>query len=759
MMNIQDALNPEQWEAVSYCDGPALVIAGAGSGKTRVLTYKIAYLLENGVAPWQILSLTFTNKAAREMNERIAQLTAPEAIRQLWSGTFHSIFARILRVEAEHLGYTHDYTIYDANDSKSLTKTIIKELGLDDKTYKPGTVAAKISEAKNALVLPEQYNADTTILQRDKTEGLTKAGAIYRIYCERCQRANAMDFDDLLLNTFLLFDRYPEIREKYAQRFRYILVDEYQDTNAAQHRIISQLTTKESPICVVGDDAQSIYAFRGARIDNILQFQEQYPGTKLIKLERNYRSTQTIVNAANSIIQHNRRQIRKNVYSNNEVGSPIKIFEAYSDKDESLRVASEIKQLQRKYGLELGDIALLYRTNAQSRSFEDTLRAAGVPYRIYGGLSFYQRKEIKDIISYFRLASNLYDEEAFRRIVNYPARGIGDTTQTRLQLAAAEHEVALWEVALAPEKYGVAIGSGPKKKLSAFCQQILEWHAALPATQGYDLAIRIIRESGIANDIGADQSPENLSRQENVEELLGAIKANETERIEENGAEIVPLTDYLAQVSLLTDADQKDDGTPKVSLMTVHAAKGLEFEAVFVTGMELDLFPNSNARYYPNEMEEERRLFYVAVTRAKRFCYLTYAKSRYRYGNVEFCSPSPFLNEIDRQYLEFETPHSPGAQTYTRPSRSLFTSAPAVKSPNLKPVTQSPEPLSPHAATATKAAQGVALKAGQMIEHDRFGIGTIQEVEGTGQSQKIRVQFKNAGEKNLLVKFAKFKLR
>lgn len=758
MMNIQNALNPEQWEAVSYCDGPALVIAGAGSGKTRVLTYKIAYLLENGVAPWQILSLTFTNKAAREMNERIAQLTAPEAIRQLWSGTFHSIFARILRVEAEHLGYTHDYTIYDANDSKSLTKTIIKELGLDDKTYKPGAVAAKISEAKNALVLPEQYNADTTILQRDKTEGLAKAGAIYRIYCERCQRANAMDFDDLLLNTFLLFDRYPGIREKYAQRFRYILVDEYQDTNAAQHRIISQLTTKESPICVVGDDAQSIYAFRGARIDNILQFQEQYPGTKLIKLERNYRSTQTIVNAANSIIQHNRRQIRKNVYSNNEVGSPIKIFEAYSDKDESLRVVSEIRQLQRKYGLELSDIALLYRTNAQSRSFEDTLRAAGVPYRIYGGLSFYQRKEIKDIISYFRLVSNLYDEEAFRRIVNYPARGIGDTTQTRLQLAAAEHEVALWEVALAPEQYGVAIGSGPKKKLSAFCQQILEWHAALPATQGYDLAIRIIRESGIANDIGADQSPENLSRQENVEELLGAIKANETERIEENGAEIVPLTDYLAQVSLLTDADQKDDGTPKVSLMTVHAAKGLEFEAVFVTGMELDLFPNSNARYYPNEMEEERRLFYVAVTRAKRFCYLTYAKSRYRYGNVEFCSPSPFLNEIDRQYLEFETPRSPGAQTYTRPSRSLFSSAPAVKSPNLKPVTQSPEPLSPHAATSAKAAQGVALKAGQMIEHDRFGIGTIQEVEGTGQNQKIRVQFKNAGEKNLLVKFAKFKL-
>ncbi len=757
MNEIQEALNPEQWEAVSYCEGPALVIAGAGAGKTRVLTYKIAYLLAQGVAPWQILSLTFTNKAAREMNDRIAQLATPEAVRQLWSGTFHSVFAKILRLESEHLGYTRDYTIYDTNDSRSLIKSIVKELGLDDKTYKPATIAGKISEAKNALVLPAQYIADANIRKRDEINNLAKTGRIYEIYCQRCKKSNAMDFDDLLLNTFLLFEQHPEIREKYAHRFRFILVDEYQDTNAAQHRIIRQLTEKDSPICVVGDDAQSIYAFRGAKIDNILQFQEQYPGAKLIKLERNYRSTQTIVNAANSIICHNRRQIPKKIYSDNEVGSPIKIFSAYSDKDESLQVIAEIKRLQRTHGLEWNDIALLYRTNAQSRAFEEALRTANIPYRIYGGLSFYQRKEIKDIIAYFRLVANPHDEEAFKRIVNYPARGIGGTTQSKLQLAAAEHEATLWDVASSPDAFQVEIGSAPKKKLAAFCSQIAEWRTQLESCNGSELAIRIIKESGIAADIGADNSPENLSRQENVEELLGAIKASETERIEEYGSEIVPLSEYLSQVSLLTDADQKDDGTPKVSLMTVHAAKGLEFEAVFVTGMEEDLFPNSSARLYPNEMEEERRLFYVAVTRAKRFCYLTYAKSRYKYGNMEFCSPSPFLEEIDRQYLEEMGAKSGRTLSFSPQARTAATLSAAKLRP-VAPLPQTPEKTIPgHGMDENQPAQG-SLKAGQIIEHERFGIGTILSVEGSGQNQKIRVRFDNAGEKNLLVKFAKFKL-
>lgn len=758
MPSIKDALNPAQWDAVSYCDGPSLVIAGAGSGKTRVLTYKIAYLLQNGVAPWEILSLTFTNKAAREMNDRIAQLTGPEATRHLWSGTFHSIFSRILRLEGNRLGFDHDYTIYDAADSKSLVKSIVKEMGLDEKIYKPGRVAAKISEAKNALVLPDQYNADAGIRQRDEAENLGKTGQIYETYFQRCRKANAMDFDDLLLNTYLLFEQFPEVREKYARRFQYILVDEYQDTNAAQHRILTKLTEANSPICVVGDDAQSIYAFRGAKIDNILQFCQQYPTARLIKLERNYRSTQTIVNAANCIISHNRHQIEKTVYSGNAVGSPIKVFATYSDKDESLQVAAEIRRLLRLNHFELNDIALLYRTNAQSRAFEDTLRAANIPYRIYGGLSFYQRKEIKDAIAYFRLVCNPSDEEAFKRIVNYPARGIGNTTQARLQLAAAENGTSLWEVASNPEEHGVALGGASKKKLDAFCKQIEEWREAARMTGGHELAKRIIAESGIAADIGADKSPENLSRQENIDELLSAILANEQEYMEENGEGLVPLSNYLSQVSLLTDADEKDDGTPKVSLMTVHAAKGLEFEAVFITGMEDDLFPNSSAKLYPKEMEEERRLFYVAVTRAKQFCYLTYAKSRYRYGNLEFCSPSPFLDEIDAQYLSWENETRPVSNIHTRPERQAYSTSYPPRRPALTPLKKTAYTAPEPAVQSVRKVPGGDLQAGQMIEHERFGIGTILSLEGAGDNLKARVRFQNAGEKNLLMKFARYKL-
>lgn len=762
--SIREALNPAQWEAVAYCEGPSLVIAGAGSGKTRVLTYKIAYLLQQGLPPWNILALTFTNKAAREMNERIAAIVGTEATRYLWSGTFHSIFSKILRVEASFLGYTSDFTIYDTADSRSLVKTIVKELQLDDKLYKPATVASRISEAKNALVLPDSYKSDSRIRERDARDGIARTGDIYSIYCQRCRRANAMDFDDLLTNTFLLLRDNPEIKEKYADRFQYILVDEYQDTNAAQHRIISLLTTPVSRICVVGDDAQSIYAFRGAKIDNILRFSEQYPGAHIIKLERNYRSTQTIVNAANDIIRHNPNQISKNVYSDNAAGKPISVISSYSDKEESLKVLAEVRRLHRNEGIDYGDIALLYRTNAQSRSFEESFRKAEIPYRIYGGLSFYQRKEIKDLIAYFRLVANPDDEEAFLRVLNYPARGIGDTTKSRLSAAAHEHEVSLWEVATHLERYDVGLNKGAQAKLAAFCNLIVSFNDRLPRKSGYELAIDILRETGIAAEIHADHSPESISRQENIEELLGAIKANEAEVLEETGRELVSLKEYLSQVSLLTDADKQEDGTPKVTLMTIHAAKGLEFEAVFVTGMEEELFPGSSARCYPKEMEEERRLFYVAVTRAKQFCYLTYAKSRYRYGKMEFCTPSCFLDEINECYLCRDTVRKPVAASTWKRTESFN---PLFRKESDSDIFATPPPrfrqvsrpaAAPSNGQSSSRLVASALMPGQKIEHERFGIGTVMSVEGAGDSAKACVEFEAAGRKNLLLKFARYKL-
>ena len=761
---LQQSLNPSQLEAVTYCDGPSLVIAGAGSGKTRVLTYKIAYLMQIGLAPWNILALTFTNKASREMNERIASIVGSERTRGLWSGTFHSVFSRILRQESSYLGYTSDFTIYDTADSKNLIKTIVKEMGLDEKQYKPATVGSRISEAKNNLLLPDAYAADPNILKRDGIDNLGKVHEIYRKYWQRCRQSNAMDFDDLLLNTFLLFQNQPEVKQKYADRFQYILVDEYQDTNMAQHRIVAQLTRPDSRICVVGDDAQSIYGFRGANIDNILRFTQQYPTARMIKLEQNYRSTQTIVNAANSIIKHNRNQIAKKVFSDNEVGEPIQVFSSYSDKEESLKVAGEIRRLHRQLDVDYKDIALLYRTNSQSRAFEESFRNANIPYRIYGGLSFYQRKEIKDILAYFRLINNLNDEEAFKRILNYPARGIGATTQAKLQLAAGEYGVSLWTVMEHPEEYQLNFNKGTLSKLYGFRDLILKFKEKLMNSEGYALAAEIIRESGIGAEINVDRSPENLSRQQNVEELLNSIKAYETEMLEETGREVVPLTEYLSQVSLLTDADQKEDDTPKVTLMTVHAAKGLEFEAVFVTGMEDELFPNANARYYPKEMEEERRLFYVAVTRAKKYCYLTYAKSRFKYGNIEFCNPSPFLDEVDAQYLVRDD----------EPGRSPFANRPAHSASNMPtshvPFNNSTSHQAPRHLTPVKktiftpaknnvSAMSSGLRVGQIIEHERFGIGTIQSIEGTGDNTKACVQFENAGIKNLLLKFAKFKVK
>ena len=766
---LTSSLNPSQKEAVTYCDGPSLVIAGAGSGKTRVLTYKIAYLMQMGLAPWNILALTFTNKASREMNERIAAIVGSERTRGLWSGTFHSVFSRILRQEATLLNYSSDFTIYDSADSRSLIKTIVKEMGLDEKVYKPATVAGRISEAKNNLLLPDAYAADPSILKRDGMDNLGKVYDIYAKYWQRCRMANAMDFDDLLLNTFILFQDFPEVRQKYADRFQYILVDEYQDTNMAQHRIVAQLTRPDSRICVVGDDAQSIYGFRGANIDNILRFTQQYPTARMIKLEKNYRSTQTIVNAANSIIRHNRNQIAKKVFSDNEVGDPIQILSSYSDKEESLKVAGEIRRLHRQLDIDYKDIALLYRTNSQSRAFEEAFRNANIPYRIYGGLSFYQRKEIKDIIAYFRLTNNLDDEEAFKRVLNYPARGIGATTQSKLIVAAGEFGTSLWQVLENPEHYNLSFNKGTMAKLYGFRDLILGFKEQLLNTPGYELAARIIRETGIGAEIHADRSPENLSRQENVEELLNSIKAYETEMLEETGRDVVPLTEYLSQVSLLTDSDQKDDDQPKVTLMTVHAAKGLEFDAVFVTGMEDELFPNANARYYPKEMEEERRLFYVAVTRAKRYCYLTYAKSRFKYGSIEFSNPSPFLDEIDQQYVvrddEMQRSSSKTGLFCASPSPRPTANFSSVQSrtTNSFAEPQRPKHLTPVRKTIFTPASAHhaipnGLTVGQCIEHERFGIGKVESVEGSGDNAKACVVFENAGKKNLLLKFARFKI-
>lgn len=753
-------LSEIQKEAVTYCDGPLLVVAGAGAGKTRVLTCKIAYLLEQGVMPWRILALTFTNKAAKEMKDRIVKLIGGGNIQGLRMGTFHSMFLRVLHDEIEYTDYQRDFSIYDTSDSKSLIKSIVKELGLNEKVYKASYIASRISEGKNQLLTPEAYESNTLMRHRDKSNNVEKVYEIYHHYRQRCITANAMDFDDLLLNTYLLFDRHPEVRAKYANLFEYILVDEYQDTNFAQHKIIAQLTHPASKICVVGDDAQSIYGFRGAEIDNILQFTQQYPGAKVVKLEQNYRSTQTIVNAANSIIQHNKYQIPKVVFSKNEVGEKIPIITAFSDKEESTRVVGKLQFLKRKESLDFNQIAILYRTNAQSRSFEDALRNEGVPYRIHGGLSFYQRKEIKDVVAYMRTVCNPNDEEALRRILNYPARGIGKTTEFKLISAATANNVSIWEVLNDLMKYGVNVNKGTVAKLQNFVELIKGFSDVVTDSSGYKLATRIINESGIAAEYSRERSPENLSALENLEELLNAISTYEADLLEEEGKSLVTLSDYLAQISLLTDADKKDDGLPKVTLMTVHAAKGLEYDAVFVTGMEDDLFPNSSSRYNPKEMEEERRLFYVAVTRAKRFCCLSYARSRFKFGSVEVCEPSPFLSEIDSQYVVSDSSLSTSAsntknyfnkpEQTTAPQRFTKIAPPTAR---FKPVSNSASNYS--TVTTASASATNAFKVGDKVKHERFGVGVVIELEGSGAGEKARVRFEYTGEKSLLLKFAK----
>ena len=785
-INYIKELNESQCAAVTYNDGPSLVIAGAGSGKTRVLTYKIAYLLENGYNPWNILALTFTNKAAREMKERIARQVGAERARYLWMGTFHSIFSRILRAEAQYIGFTSQFTIYDTADSKSLLRSIIKEMGLDEKTYKPGTVQARISNAKNHLVTPTGYAANKEAYEGDMAVKMPAIRDIYTRYWERCRQAGAMDFDDLLVYTYILFRDYPEVLARYQDQFRYILVDEYQDTNYAQHSIVLQLTKENQHVCVVGDDAQSIYSFRGADIDNILYFTKTYPNTKVFKLEQNYRSTQTIVCAANSLIEKNERQIRKAVFSEKEKGEAIGVFQAYSDVEEGDIVANKVAELRREYHYEYADFAILYRTNAQSRIFEEALRKRSMPYKIYGGLSFYQRKEIKDVIAYFRLVVNPNDEEAFKRIINYPARGIGDTTVGKIISAATDHGVSLWSTLCEPLTYGLNINKGTHTKLQGFRALIEGFITGQADKNAYEIGVDIIRQSGIMNDVCQDTSPENLSRKENIEELVNGMNDFCALRQEEGNPNI-SLTDFLSEIALLTDqdSDKADDGE-KITLMTVHSAKGLEFKNVFVVGLEENLFPSGMVGDSPRALEEERRLFYVAITRAEEHCYLSFAKTRFRYGKMEFGSPSRFLRDIDIHYLKM--PHEAGISRsvdegagrfrreieggFTRsasPSRTTpFGSASSERKE--RPKAQIIAPSVPRnlkkVSTVSGGSQAMSsgpvsvagLQAGQRIEHERFGLGEVMKVEGTGDNAKATIHFRNAGEKQRLLRFDRFKV-
>lgn len=782
MPDYIEELNEGQRNAVLYNDGPSLVIAGAGSGKTRVLTYKIAYLLENGYQPWNILALTFTNKAAREMKERIARQVGPERARHLWMGTFHSIFLRILHVEAGHIGFTSQFTIYDTADSKSLIRSIIKEMGLDEKVYKPGMVQARISNAKNHLVSPAGYANNKEAYEGDRAAKVPALRDIYQRYWERCRQADAMDFDDLLFYTFLLFRDHPEVLARYQDQFRYILVDEYQDTNFAQHSIVLQLAKNHQHVCVVGDDAQSIYSFRGADIDNILYFTKVYPDTKVFKLEQNYRSTQTIVRAANSLIEKNQWQIRKEVFSEKEKGEAIGVYQAYSDVEEGDIVVNKIAELRREKRYAYSDFAILYRTNAQSRIFEEAMRKRSMPYRIYGGLSFYQCKEIKDVIAYFRLIVNPNDEEAFKRIINYPARGIGDTTVGKIIAAATGHNVSLWTVLCEPLAYGLNFNKGTVGKLQAFRELISAFITDAAEKNAYEIGADIIRQSGIINDVCQDSSPENLSRKENIEELVNGMSDFCAQRQEEGNPNVL-LGDFLSEVSLLTDQDSDKDGDDeKITLMTVHSAKGLEFKNVFVVGMEENLFPSSMVGDSPRALEEERRLFYVAITRAEEHCFLSYAKTRFRYGKMEFGSPSRFLKDIDVRFLRLpqdagmfrrveeeaavfrrenargfapdkeDAPYGGKERVSVRPKQQII--APTVPR-NLKRVAPSANTAS---TSPSAGASANRVQQGQLIEHERFGLGEVLKVEGEGDNAKATIRFKNAGDKQLLLRFARFKV-
>ena len=859
-MDLLNDLNESQRKAVEYIDGPSLVIAGAGSGKTRVLTYKIAYLLQQGVKPWSIMALTFTNKAAREMKERIGKLVGQELAQHLYMGTFHSIFSRILRAEAQHIGFTNNFTIYDESDSRSLIKTIVKEMGLDEKVYKPASVHSRISMAKNNLMSAENYARDKELYQADQRAKMPRVGEIFITYVQRCQQANAMDFDDLLTLTFKLFQEHEDIRKKYADRFDFLLVDEYQDTNHAQMRIVMQLCKEKERVCAVGDDSQSIYSFRGANIDNILSFQSRFKEARLFKLEQNYRSTQSIVEAANSLIKHNSNQIPKNVYSKNDKGESLIYKPAYSDKEEALIVCREIKRIKRQDDCQYSDFAILYRTNAQSRSFEEEFRKQGIPYRIYGGLSFFQRKEIKDVIAYFRLVANPDDEEAFKRIINYPARGIGNTTVAKIAACALDNHVSFWQVISSPEHYGLGVNKGTLAKLESFRLMISGFVEKSASMNAFYLGDTIVKESGISADIykSGSRDPEDLARQENLEELLGGMQSFVEECREEGREQEAYLTDYLQGVALLTDLDSKgDDDEPRVSLMTVHASKGLEFPTVFVVGLEENIFPSAIVSTL-RELEEERRLLYVAITRAEKHCVLTSAKNRFRYGKMEFGNPSRFIKEIDSAFIQedSEMPHDDngfGSSGYGRggygnggyggrmpwdnhsissqfkpdrkdysddeddfrtngrggyrtsgrddfrsssrddfrsssrddfrtsgrsgsgldsrfksvrgleaarrimgsSSSSLGSSSSSLGSSSSSLGSSSSSSGSAFGSSTSSAGSG-RLVEGAKIEHQRFGVGTVLKLEGSGENAKATVQFVNSGTKQLLLKFAKF---
>ena len=837
-MDLLNDLNESQRKAVEYIDGPSLVIAGAGSGKTRVLTYKIAYLLQQGVKPWSIMALTFTNKAAREMKERIGKLVGQELAQHLYMGTFHSIFSRILRAEAQHIGFTNNFTIYDESDSRSLIKTIVKEMGLDEKVYKPASVHSRISMAKNNLMSAENYARDKELYQADQRAKMPRVGDIFITYVQRCQQANAMDFDDLLTLTFKLFQEHEDIRKKYADRFDFLLVDEYQDTNHAQMRIVMQLCKEKERVCAVGDDSQSIYSFRGANIDNILSFQSRFKEARLFKLEQNYRSTQSIVEAANSLIKHNSNQIPKHVYSKNDKGESLIYKPAYSDKEEALIVCREIKRIKRQDDCQYSDFAILYRTNAQSRSFEEEFRKQGIPYRIYGGLSFFQRKEIKDVIAYFRLVANPDDEEAFKRIINYPSRGIGNTTLAKIATCALDNHVSFWQVISSPEHYGLGVNKGTLAKLECFRLMISGFVEKSASMNAFDLGDTIVKESGISADIykSGSRDPEDLARQENLEELLGGMQSFVEECREEGREQEAYLTDYLQGVALLTDLDSKgDDDEPRVSLMTVHASKGLEFPTVFVVGLEENIFPSAIVSTL-RELEEERRLLYVAITRAEKHCVLTSAKNRFRYGKMEFGNPSRFIKEIDSAFIQedSEMPHDDngfGSSGYGRggygnggyggrmpwdnhsissqfkPDRkdysdgeddfrtngrggyrtsgrddfrsssrddfrtsgrsgsgldSRFKSVRGLEAvrrimdSSSSSLGSSSSSSGSAFGSSTSSAGSGRLVEGAKIEHQRFGVGTVLKLEGSGENAKATVQFVNSGTKQLLLKFDKF---
>ena len=765
-------LNDAQRASVEYCDGPSLVIAGAGSGKTRVLTYKVAYLLAQGLSPWSILVLTFTNKAADEMRDRVRQLVGESDASALWMGTFHSVFARILRIECDHIGYSRDFTIYDTQDSQSLVKQIVKEMGLDEKQYKPGMVAARISEAKNNMVSCGAYAQDYETMQRDRMQQVGQIHAIYAAYQQRLRQSNAMDFDDLLVNTCRLLKSNAEVREKYQQRFRFVLVEEYQDTNRVQHEVVKLLTEQSHRVCVVGDDAQSIYSFRGAVIDNILDFQKIYPDTRLFKLEQNYRSTQTIVGAANSLINHNRNQIHKDVFSRNAKGEPIEILEAYSDKEEASIVMRRIRTLLQTQRLAWSDFAILYRTNAQSRTFEEEFRRQGMPYRIVGGFSFYQRKEVKDAVAYLRLAVNPNDETSLRRVINYPTRGIGNTTLQKVSMAAAEAGVPLYRVVAAPEQFPVGLNAATCARLKAFSAMIEAARQLAEEKDAYEVATYIIKESGLWAAIFAGKMPEDIGSQQYLQELMDGIAAFVDDASE--SGQPATLTGYLQDISLLSDQEEgeTDEGN-RITLMTVHSAKGLEFPVVFVVGMEEGLFPGERLTT-ERELEEERRLFYVAMTRAEHRLFISWSRSRVRYGQFANCTRSRFVGEIAADYLSASKGTGRSFFTHAEPSRPK----PRVEErmtawgehPSAPVSSARPEPVSParlksvssvtssYTAQAPLPASAGGIAVGSRIRHQRFGVGTVREIQGTGLDTKATVEFENLGTKQLLLRFAKFDL-